>query len=460
MQDNWFGEAREALGVAPISSVKFGFVSSANELGGARALLAAPDVALLDGVHDGNGTWSATVTATEAGFKLLTVMIDGVAAQESPTVIEVQVPVCAGYNAFPDASGMCKCPAGLVPTGPSGDCRPAPVSQDLSGWAIAIIVVLCVAVGVAAAALLFRHNRRAAAGGAALGGESVSKFVITIDELHRPSSTDAAQPLGATQAGAPSSSSVESAIVIQQTAAGFGAHGGAPAVLFRGSRVVVEAAEGALGGAARGSAAAENSAHRGGAGGPGGSTRRVSSCRESTGSLAGTVRSERRSSGRRSGFLSDILLRRRVAGRESGSSAGAPGRLAPQAAGLRASANLDTVKAAVPWEHTNLLDLCARYRHPHVTTIFGGLNLHGELFTIRELGHMGRLDVVLMKVRRLPACLAHCTCTTCCCTCCCVSPACTIKTPAWHPPPGGYLDVRKPSSDPDGHRRRVPLPSR
>ena len=110
LRDNWFGDARVALGVPPVPSVDFRFNGAAKP--------DAPWLPAAQSAQDGSA-WSLDFPTPERGFALLEARAGGVALPDSPFVISIVEPVCVGANEEADPTGICICSAGFARSGDS-----------------------------------------------------------------------------------------------------------------------------------------------------------------------------------------------------------------------------------------------------------------------------------------------------------------------------------------------------
>jgi serine/threonine protein kinase len=122
LRDNWFGDARSALGAPLLASVDFKFHGTASGTG-------APwQPATQDGA-----AWSLELGTPQRGFWLLEARANGVALPDSPFVVSVVAPVCAGANEAPDADGVCVCSAGAKRSGGGCDSNTLNVAAAIGG---------------------------------------------------------------------------------------------------------------------------------------------------------------------------------------------------------------------------------------------------------------------------------------------------------------------------------------
>ena len=139
LRDNWFGDARVALGVPPVASVDFRFNGAAE--------LNAPWLPAAQSAQDGSA-WSLDLPTPDRGFALLEARAGGVALPDSPFVISIVEPKCLGANEVPDPTGVCICPAGFSRDGDS--CRllshginvAATIGSTVGGGTLFIVTVV------------------------------------------------------------------------------------------------------------------------------------------------------------------------------------------------------------------------------------------------------------------------------------------------------------------------------
>lgn len=205
-------------------------------------------------------------------------------------------------------------------------------------WAaiiIAVLTFLCIAVVAAVLLRLFLRQRPADLASAHL--DSVGRFVVPLADLQSPSVAAA----DANAAAALAEAVVASLSLGPEMA---------PEILYRGSRIVLDAAAGL----------------------------------PWSGKLSEHLSDKHEKAGTRSGPIS--ISEKPV---PSPASVGGGG------------CEPASPSAATAWSQTNLLDLCASLRHPHVATVFGAVDvLTGVPATIREFGMGGTLERFLdAKVR-------------------------------------------------------------
>ena len=149
LRDSWFGDARVALGVAPVASVDFRFNGAADP--------DAPWLPAAQSAQDG-AAWSLPLSTPARGFALLEARADGVALPDSPFVISIVEPTCAGANEEADPDGICICSAGFARS--DGVCTllsheinvAAAVGGTVGGGTLFIVTVLALVVWMRARA--------------------------------------------------------------------------------------------------------------------------------------------------------------------------------------------------------------------------------------------------------------------------------------------------------------------
>ena len=122
LTDNWFGDARAALGAPLVASVDFKF----------HGTTAGTDAPWQPATQNGSA-WSLELDTPQRGFWLLEARANGVALPDSPFVVSIVAPLCASANEAPDADGVCVCSAGTKRRGGECDSNTLNVAAAIGG---------------------------------------------------------------------------------------------------------------------------------------------------------------------------------------------------------------------------------------------------------------------------------------------------------------------------------------